>query len=157
MAPYTPRMSLGAVLNIVHTPKSKEFYPSDDIIHHCQDLAAKIVENQDQLCILLTHHSDVAAKRWANKRNKQRRELLLKVSPDIPECHRPECFNKNGYTELKPSTGIPSMDRILPYINLEDLKVGTNLITLLGARSCHPPYSFAITERLFMPLGHTKD
>jgi hypothetical protein len=50
-------------------------------------------------------------------------------------------------------SGVPPAERILPFVNLEDISDKTTLPDLLAARSPQPPHVFAMTEPLFMPLG----
>jgi hypothetical protein len=149
-------MSLDAVLTIIHNPNSTNRCPTEDIAYYTESLGTDIADTQGQLRNILTPHTGVFASRWAAKRAEQRSEILQRLYPDIPQSHRPECFDKEGYHPLMAS-GVPSMKRILPFINLEDLGDKKTLPVLVKARIRQSPHVFATTERLFMPLGYTDD
>ncbi|KAI4627929.1 hypothetical protein J4E80_002064 [Alternaria sp. BMP 0032] len=157
MPTSAPTRSLNEILAIIHNPNLTTGYPIGDITYYAKNLGAEIVHKQIQLRNILSPQSGVFATRWATKRAHQRVGILQRVYPDIPRCHRPECFGEDGYHSLVAFSGVPSLERTLPFINLEDLGDKTTLSALVEARSRQPPHTFATTERLFMPLGFTDD
>lgn len=157
MSNSAPTRSLNEILAIIHNPNLTAGYPIGDITYYTKNLGAEIVHKQIQLRNILSPQSGVFETRWAAKRAHQRVGILQRVYPDIPRCHRPECFGEDGYHSLVAFSGVPSLERTLPFINLEDLSDKTTFSALVEARSRQPPHTFAKTERLFMPLGFTDD
>ena len=100
------------------------------------------------------------------KTQAQRRDVLLKAWPSMPETHRPDYTEVNGFlnytklsNNLRKCLGThdkktpPSASKIWPFINLEDLTKLKSLLIFLNARGRNVPFMFTLTEEAFSPLA----
>ncbi|KAI1325424.1 hypothetical protein F5Y16DRAFT_411449 [Xylariaceae sp. FL0255] len=92
--------------------------------------------------------------RWKKKPATKRKEMLLKVWPDMPATHRPD------FRLLRLHKGkVQSMDKkhgatwLCPHINQEDLSDPQNLPVFLQSRAGNAPHLFAALDSELMDLG----
>lgn len=114
---------------------------------------------------ILKRHEETICKRWLKMTVRQRKNILLKAYPDIPELHRPDneilCKSKT-YKEFSRNIihltqTANSFTFMAPHINLEDLSKPKNMLHFLNARGHNMPDKFAHTELLHCPLALWSD
>lgn len=109
-----------------------------------------------KLNAILKRFEAVVRKRWLRKSIKQRREILLTARPNIPHVHRPDFFGLRdlGHLHVSRTVTCGAEAHLTPYINLEDLQQGHNLLLLIHSRGRHRPSVFASTDPGKAHLGH---
>ena len=95
-----------------------------------------IFSDWTQLNAIIKRFEPLIRKRWLKKSAKQRREVLLAARPSMPLVHRPDFV---GFRQT-------SNRHLTPYINLEDLQQGHNLLLFIHSRGRNKPALFASTD-----------
>ncbi|KAL1586404.1 hypothetical protein WHR41_05299 [Cladosporium halotolerans] len=134
-------------------PKSLE---NEQIRPLAQAFSHSIFADWTRLNAILKRFEALIQKRWLKKSAKQRRETLLAVQPCIPLVHRPdfEGFRNFNNRRLGRERICSSHAHLTPYINLEDLMQGHNLLLFLNSRGRNLPVLFASTEADKAHLGY---
>jgi hypothetical protein len=118
--------------------------------------SCRVFSDWTKLNAILKRFEAVIRKRWLKKSIKQCREILLTARPNMPHVHRPDFV---GFRDL----GRPNVSRkvtcggdmhLTPYINLEDLQQGHNLLLFIHSRGRHVPSVFASTDTGKAHLGY---
>ncbi|KAF2823904.1 hypothetical protein CC86DRAFT_384433 [Ophiobolus disseminans] len=128
------------------------------IARHAAELGKNVCDDYGTLNNTMIRYEALIRKRWLKKTIAQRREVLLRACPNMPEAHRPDCLEmiSNLKEALSPANKpmLPSPACIWPYINLEDLTRPKSLLIFLNARGRAAPFTFARTEAVFIsPLA----
>lgn len=123
---------------------------------HATSFSHSIFSDWTQLNAILKRFEATIRKRWLRKTTKQRRELLLKVRPTIPHVHRPdfEGFRNQGNARVSRAITCSADAHLTPYINLQDLQQGHNLLQILHSRGRNTPILFASTDAGKAHLGY---
>ncbi|KAJ4347251.1 uncharacterized protein N0V89_011191 [Didymosphaeria variabile] len=142
-------MALEALLEDLYWGAEDAPWPDDAVRHQSLQLAEEIFEDYTRLHEIVIRHEPILRKRWEKRPQARRRELLLRLWPDMPDSHRPDfggiADQKQVHFQNFQSGLLP--DRILwPYLNLEDLTEAKALLMLLNSRSRNLPTMFTATE-----------
>jgi hypothetical protein len=123
---------------------------------HATSFSRSILSDWTQLNAILKRFEATIRKRWLKKSAKQRRELLLKVRPTIPHVHRPdfEGFRNQSNSRVSRAITCSADAHLTPYINLEDLQQGNNILLFLHSRGRNTPILFASTDAGKAHLGY---
>lgn len=123
---------------------------------HATSFSHSIFSDWTQLNAILKRFEATIRKRWLKKSAKQRRELLLKVRPTIPLVHRPdfEGFRNQGNARVSRAITCSADAHLTPYINLQDLQQGHNLLLFIHSRGRNTPILFASTDAGKAHLGY---
>jgi hypothetical protein len=108
----------------------------------------KIFADWTQLNAIVKRFESLIRKRWLKKSAKQRREVLLTARPSMPLVHRPdfEGWRRLGNKNLSRVLTTGGHAHLTPYINLEDLLQGHNLLLFVHSRGRSKPVVFASTD-----------
>ncbi|KAJ6198353.1 hypothetical protein J3E72DRAFT_374361 [Bipolaris maydis] len=136
------------------------------IAKHASSLGESICKDYNDLNKIIIRHEATIRKRWLKKTQVQRRDILLKAWPNMPQTHRPDYTEVNGSlnyhklsNNLRECLGTddkktpPSASKIWPFINLEDLTKPKSLLIFLNTRGRNVPSMFTLTEEVFSPLA----
>ena len=101
-----------------------------------------------QLNAIIKRFEPLIRKRWLKKSAKQRREVLLAARPSMPLVHRPDFvgFRQTSNRHLSREVTCGGDLHLTPYINLEDLQQGHNLLLFIHSRGRNKPALFASTD-----------
>ncbi|KUJ09520.1 uncharacterized protein LY89DRAFT_657928 [Mollisia scopiformis] len=119
-----------------------------------RERSTEVLAGWNKLRQILERHEDLLRKRWTKKTILQRTNILRGAWPKISSVHRPDykAWRKEG-SKLS-SVGTTSREAYLwPYINVEDLVKGKNLLLFLNSRGRYFPYTFAHTDFEATHLG----
>ena len=98
-----------------------------------------IFDDLQELRIISGTYAEVLGRRWTKKHHENRKALLLEAWPNMNHAHRPD-FDVIR-RKLK---GFKYRDALMmPYINIEDLSQGENLLNLIESRTKENPEYFA--------------
>jgi hypothetical protein len=108
----------------------------------------RIFSDWTQLNAIIKRFEPVIRKRWLKKSAKQRREILLAARPSMPLIHRPDFvgFRNTGNRHLSRDLTCRGELHLTPYINLENLQQGYNLLLFVHSRGRNKPALFASTD-----------
>jgi hypothetical protein len=108
----------------------------------------QIFHDWTQLNAIIKRFEPLIRKRWLKKSAKQRREILLTARPSMPLVHRPDFvgFRNTGNRHLSRQVTCGGDLHLTPYINLEDLQQGHNLLLFVHSRGRNKPVLFASTD-----------
>lgn len=114
-----------------------------------------IFSDWTQLNAMLKRFKALIRKRWLKKSAKQRREILLAVQPTMPLVHRPdfEGFRNLSNPRLSRKITCNAEGHLTPFINLEDLSQGHNLLLFVQSRGRSMPKLFASIDAANAHLG----
>jgi len=115
----------------------------------------KIFSDWTQLNAIIKRFEPLIRRRWLKKSAKQRREVLLTARPTMPLVHRPdfEGWRNLGNRHLSREITCGPEAHLTPYINLEDLLQGHNLLLFVHSRGRKKPALFASTDAEKAHLG----
>lgn len=121
-----------------------------------QTFAHSIFSDWVRLNATLKRFETTIQKRWLKKSAKQRREVLVSANPQIPLVHRPdfESFRHQNNRRIARDKTCGADAHLTPYINLEDLLQGHNLLLFLTSRGRNQPVLFASTDAEKAHLSH---
>ncbi|KAI3481318.1 hypothetical protein L1887_56416 [Cichorium endivia] len=144
------RLASGLDLPVPNSLENEQIRPLAQAFSH------SIFADWTRLNAILKRFEALIQKRWLKRSAKQRRETLLAVQPCIPLVHRPdfEGFRNFNNRRLARERICSSHAHLTPYINLEDLMQGHNLLLFLNSRGRHLPVLFASTEADKAHLGY---
>jgi hypothetical protein len=114
-----------------------------------------IFSDWTQLNAIIKRFEPLIRKRWLKKSAKQRREVLLAARPSMPLVHRPDFvgFRQTSNRHLSREFTCSGDLHLTPYINLEDLQQGHNLLLFVHSRGRNKPALFASTDAEKAHLG----
>lgn len=114
------------------------------------------------LHISLTRYEQLIRTRWMKRTKSQRREILIKVWPDMALEHQPDLNTPEPDLGHRPGENMPDYSselgdrlhaaRAWPYINVEDLLRPKALLIFLNSRGRHHPNKFAISDLELAPM-----
>ena len=114
-----------------------------DVQHHAKIFATSIFKDWTLLNAIIKRFESTIQKRWTRKLIRQRREILLRVCPEMPTCHRPDFAGfRKPFNHAPRSRTCRSRAYLWPYINLEDLQQEIPLMLFLSSRGRHLPEKF---------------
>jgi hypothetical protein len=118
--------------------------------------SSRVFSDWTQLNAILKRFEAVIRKRWLKKSIKQRREVLFTARPNIPHVHRPDFvgFRDLGHLHVSRKVTCGGEVHLTPYINLEVLQQGHNLLLFIHSRGRHVPSVFASTDTVKAHLGY---
>ncbi|KAJ6281928.1 hypothetical protein J3E71DRAFT_362053 [Bipolaris maydis] len=161
MPPFTAELLAKLHRNVFVTPSLVTA-----IAKHASSLGESICKDYNDLNKIIIRHEATIRKRWLKKTQVQRRDILLKAWPNMPQTHRPDYTEVNGSlnyhklsNNLRECLGTddkktpPSASKIWPFINLEDLTKPKSLLIFLNTRGRNVPSMFTLTEEVFSPLA----
>jgi hypothetical protein len=147
-----PTMSVKKIFRESRRPQATaKPYSIEDIQFHASELRAKVYEKFKNIGVIVFPNYDLLVARWQKESIKDRQDTLRNAWGDIPQNHRPEAFDA-----VEPAKRVGKLCPdyyMIPFVNIQDLQHKNLLLTLLDARSRHPPHTFARTELLFAPYG----
>jgi hypothetical protein len=140
-------------------------YPTLTELRTLKDvLVNQLFEDWEFVNKAVNRHEDAIRKRWTKKTVEQKRQLLLRVEPDMPKEHRPDSKLVESNTEAirkeNPYVVIQifnSTTCLVPHINQEDLTRPKPLLVFLNSRGRHSPSAFAHAELLQSDYGGWSD
>ena len=135
---------------VFYTPSSEAITPKE-AARRAKSSSTSIFGNLHLLRRILDRYEDLICARWLKKKGPQREKILLEAWPGMPLQHRPD-LQANRLARGKPT----KKDRnsfMFPYINLEELKHGSNLLHLLNSRGRNRPAMFADQDLDSMCIG----
>jgi hypothetical protein len=144
------RLSSGSDLPIPKELNIKEIHAL------ATSFSSSVFSDWTQLNAILKRFEAVIRKRWLKKSTKQRREILLMARPTMPHVHRPDFLGFRDLGRLRVSREVTCGGEVhlTPYINLEDLQQGHNLLMFVHSRGRKKPSVFASTDAGKAHLGH---
>ena len=117
------------------------------------ELVQCIFDDLHELRIITGAYSEVLGRRWTKKHHEKRKTLLLDAWPNMNPTHRPD-FDVIR-RKLK---GFKHRDAIMmPYINVEDLSQGKNLLNLIDTRTKETPEYFAWFDSMHFVTATTME
>jgi hypothetical protein len=118
--------------------------------------SSSVFSDWTKLNAILKRFEAVIRKRWLKKSIKQRRDVLLTARPHMPHVHRPDFvgFRDLGHLHVSRKVTCGGEVHLTPYINLEDLQQGHNLLLFIHSRGRKKPSVFASTDTGKAHLGH---
>ncbi|KAK3072998.1 cell agglutination protein Mam3 [Teratosphaeriaceae sp. CCFEE 6253] len=126
----------------------------DDMQRLAVGFSTSVLRDWTRLNAIIKRFEYTIQKRWLKKGLKQRREILLKVCPDIPTVHRPDFQGfRNAGKSVPRSRTCVSRAFLWPYINLEDLQQAHPLLLFLGSRGRNLPEDFISADVHAAHLG----
>lgn len=136
-------------------------YFEDDL----QDLRARVLEQAKQLRLLWTKLGNKLLDRWPKLKTEQRESLVLDVDSNMPYQRRPELDLPDDLASFYGQPGDQYADYIdrvfhLPWITVQDLSHGHNLLLLLQSRATNAPGHFALYDLMQAGIpvfGHNVD
>ncbi|KAL8765328.1 MAG: hypothetical protein Q9209_007554 [Squamulea sp. 1 TL-2023] len=113
-----------------------------------------LLEAWIQLGTIMGQYGSTLNKRWLNKTFDQRKEILIKVYPEIPQVHRPDfvVLRNEDLPDRKTKIAADLALRF-PHINLEDLSQARPLLWMLDSRCRGFPSSFVNADRDSIRVG----
>ncbi|KAF2097781.1 hypothetical protein NA57DRAFT_56964 [Rhizodiscina lignyota] len=112
-------------------------------------MATNIFNSWMSLNKILQRHEDTIRSRWLKKSKTQRKEMLLKLWPDMHLEHRPDMRALRERSTKRE-------DFMWTYMNIEDLVGGKTFLLLLNSRSRHLPHCFALQDLESSRIGIVK-
>ena len=117
------------------------------------ELVHSIFDDLQELRIITDAYSEVLRRRWAKKHHENRRTVLLEAWPNMNPTHRPD-FDVIR-RKLK---GFQYRDSLMmPYINIEDLSQGKNLLSLIESRTKETPEYSAHSDSIRLVTATTME
>ena len=112
-----------------------------------------IFDDLQELRIISDTYAEVLGRRWTKKHHEKRKTLLLEAWPNMSHAHRPD-FEVIRH-KLK---GFKHRDALMmPYINIEDLSQGENLLNLIESRTKETPEYFAWFDSIHFVTANTME
>ncbi|KAF2451689.1 hypothetical protein P171DRAFT_347641 [Karstenula rhodostoma CBS 690.94] len=145
------------VLRALHSNEPMPLELTPIIQSVTMDLSKDLGNNFQYLKSVMKRHEPDIRRRWTAKTRNERRALLLKVSPHMPEKHRADLdlCEQEAFANSRQTSSLN--DTLLwPYINLEDLCKTQPLLVFLNARAYDLPWTFAASEQFFSPFGQPR-
>ncbi|KAF2877930.1 hypothetical protein BDV95DRAFT_600621 [Massariosphaeria phaeospora] len=136
--------------NIANIAPDCEIAPIEECRAQAREDTREIEKWWTVLGSLLITYEDHIRKRWLRKSIAQRKQILLKVWPDINRIHRPD-LPIYETTHLKPDPDLVATHG-WPYIDLEDLSRPKALLMFLNSRGRHLSDKFAHSDLELAPL-----
>lgn len=133
-----------------------EFPAACEVKREATERVNRIFTQWDKLHSILMQYEDVLRKRWIKKTQDQRKQVLLNAWPCMAQTHRPD-FNAlrlEKKEERRNGTRFRN-EFLFPYINLEDLMKGNNLLLFFHSRGHNEPHVFSSYDRKTYRLGLT--
>ncbi|KAL8877367.1 MAG: hypothetical protein Q9198_004603, partial [Flavoplaca austrocitrina] len=107
-----------------------------------------------ELRFIISHHESELCKGWLQMSSPQRKKLLAKVCPEVPETHRPDLASLREADRTESAIGNMSQFAMrFRYLNLQDLSKQGPLLWMLDSRSRNFPSIFASADWSFIRLG----
>ncbi|KAL8848459.1 MAG: hypothetical protein Q9221_006510 [Calogaya cf. arnoldii] len=102
---------------------------------------------------IMSRKENVLIKRWFNKKQSQKKDVLMKVRPQIPPVHRPD-FEVLRLRDKRKKPSFAISDALqFPYLNLEDLSQPKTLMSMMDSRARNFPSLFANFDRESLRVG----
>ncbi|PKY02469.1 hypothetical protein P168DRAFT_271735 [Aspergillus campestris IBT 28561] len=129
-------------------PRPSSYPTTEEVRQESRDRATQILSTWETLSKIVERHEERIQKRWRQKTQHKRRQILLTAWPNMPEVHRPDfaAFKKGVREQAREAY-------LWPYINLEDLRRPRPLLLFLNARARNPPHLFAQADFDALRLG----
>ncbi|PLB43388.1 hypothetical protein P170DRAFT_514616 [Aspergillus steynii IBT 23096] len=133
----------------LNLPRPLSYPSADEVRKESYERSTKVLSAWESLSKIVERHEDRIQKRWRQKSQPKRRQVLLAIWPDVPKMHRPDfhAFKRGLREEARDSY-------LWPYINLEDLEKPRPLLLFLNARGRQHPRSFVHADFNAQDLGH---
>ncbi|KAL8893943.1 MAG: hypothetical protein Q9192_004767 [Flavoplaca navasiana] len=107
-----------------------------------------------ELRFIISQYESELCKGWLQMSSPQRKKLLAKVCPEMPETHRPDLASLREADRTESAIGTVSEFAMrFRYLNLQDLSKQGPLLWMLDSRSRNFPSVFSSTDWNFMRLG----
>ncbi|THC90947.1 hypothetical protein EYZ11_009597 [Aspergillus tanneri] len=133
----------------LNLPKPSSYPTADEVRQESRERAAKVLSTWESLSKIIERHEERIQKRWRQKSQSKRRQILQTAWPNMSKVHRPD------FDAFKKGIGEQAREAYLwPYINLEDLERPRPLLLFLNARARQPPHCFAHADFNAPHLGH---
>lgn len=112
-----------------------------------KDLSVRIFKHWPHLNQILVHFELIIRKRWMQQLRDQRKAILLEAWPNMSKKHRPDFDAYRREPAEHREAGSHFKEAYTwPYVNLEDLCTGKNLLLYLNARGHHLPATFVFSD-----------
>ncbi|KAL8938608.1 MAG: hypothetical protein Q9216_003801 [Gyalolechia sp. 2 TL-2023] len=119
--------------------EGSEFQKTLRRVEDVQELVDQIFRDWQKVRAIFNAYSEALHKRWTKRNITKRKSLLLEAWPGMNPMHRPD------FEVIR--RGLRGPDHrdalMMPYINLEDLSSGKNLLNLIASRTKMCPEHFA--------------
>ncbi|KAL8886483.1 MAG: hypothetical protein Q9215_005822 [Flavoplaca cf. flavocitrina] len=107
-----------------------------------------------ELRFIISHHESELCKGWLQMSSPQRKKLLAKVCPEVPETHRPDLASLREADRTESAIGNMSQFAMrFRYLNLQDLSKQGPLLWMLDSRSRNFPSIFSSADWNSIRLG----
>ena len=137
-----------------HLPQPSSFPTAREVSREARVRSSAIFEQWNALHDILDRYEELVRRRWLKKTHGQRTTILLSAWPDMSKTHRPDFVALRKETQEARIRGSRYRDAYLwPYINLEDLLQGKNLLLFLNSRGRNLPECFAFADIEAAHLG----
>lgn len=135
-------------------PQPSSFLTAREASREARGRSSAIFEQWNALHDILDRYEELVRRRWLKKTQSQRMTILLSAWPDMSKTHRPDFEALRKETQEARTRGSRYRDAFLwPYINLEDLVQGKNLLLFLNCRGRNLPECFAFADLEAAHLG----
>jgi hypothetical protein len=118
---------------------------SDHAEEHASGYVEDIMSDWHDLVQVGRHFEALIRERWIRMTAPKRKNLLLKIRPELPLHHRPDIDERviNACAHQRSAQlGIYGQ----PFLNLEDLMRPNSMLLLFHARTQFPPSAFALSD-----------
>lgn len=120
-----------------------------------ENLSSRIFKHWEHLNQILVHCELVIRKRWMKRSRDQRKAILFEAWPSMSKKRRPDFDAYRREPQEQRETGSQFEEAYTwPYVNLEDLCTGNNLLLFLNARGRHLPATFVFSDLESFHVGH---
>lgn len=119
-----------------------------------QSTRSALFQAWSELRFIVSHYESELYKGWLQMSPLQRKRLLAKICPEMPETHRPDLALLREADRT--GSAIGTMSKFVmrfPYLNLQDLSKQGPLLWMLDSRSRNFPSIFASADWNFIRLG----
>ena len=133
-------------------------FPSvSEVRNEATERSGRIFRDWESLHSILNKHEDVLRKRWIKKSQDQRKRILLTAWPNMATTHRPDfrALREEPTEQRRRNATRFRNEYLYPYINLEDLVKGHNLLLFFHSRGRNVPHVFSSFDRKTYRLGLT--
>ena len=125
----------------------------DEVRSSSRDLRGELFMAWYYLRAIVGEHEAMLNKRWSKKTLTQRKEILLRICPNMPPMHRPD-FALLRSIDLGSKSKLDKNQAMrFPHISLDDLSQPKPLLLMLDSRSRNSPSAFSFTDQKSLGVG----